>query len=157
MLYITYEGNFIKKMPWLHESGSFLNWYCIWNHSVEIRCFFLNNWKIIKNMLYYKWRKLHKKRIRLIAWIRRNPVGWHLKSTKLKSDVFIFYLKNKIYISINIIINRRSIMKNRDFSLLVIIPPPFLLKGKHLTYFKRIHKHYTKHIFIYQQYILKCW
>ena len=32
-----------------------------------------------------------------------------------------FYLNNKVYISINTIVNRRSIMKNRDFSLLVII------------------------------------
>ena len=149
MLYITYEGNFIKKMPWLHESGSFLNWYCIWNHSVEIRCFFLNNWKIIKNMLYYKWRKLHKKRIRLIVWIRRNPVGWHLKSTKLKSDVF-FYLNNRVYKSINIIINRRIIMKNWDCSLLVIISPPFF-EGKTSDIFQTYPViYYNKQMFNYQ-------
>ena len=65
-----------------------------------------------------------------------------------------FYLKNIIYKSINIIINRRSITKNRDFSLLVTIPPPFFIEGKTSDIFKRIYINYTKHIFIYQQSIL---
>ena len=72
----------------------------------------------------------NKKRIRLIVGVRRNPLLGSSEINYVEIRCFYFYLKNSVYKSINIIVNRRSMMINRDFSLLVTIPPPFYIEGK---------------------------